>query len=52
MPVKDGIEADYEILEAENGHQAIKQLNSVHGIDAVITDIQMPKMDGVELEML
>ncbi|MDD3368685.1 MAG: response regulator [Lachnospiraceae bacterium] len=43
------LENDYEIMEAENGKQAMQILETTRGIDAVITDIQMPEMDGVEL---
>ena len=35
--------------EAENGEEALQQLESVRDIDIVITDMQMPIMDGLEL---
>ncbi|MEO7297394.1 MAG: response regulator [Verrucomicrobiota bacterium] len=39
---------DYEILLAENGLQAV-ELARNHGIDAVISDIRMAGMSGIEL---
>lgn len=36
------------ILEAENGEEALKLIKT-EVIDAVLTDIVMPKMDGLEL---
>jgi len=39
---------DYNVLVASNGIEAIKTLSS-HKIDVVITDLNMPKMDGFEL---
>lgn len=37
-----------EILEANNGEKALEILKSEH-VDAVFTDIRMPRMDGIEL---
>ncbi|MDO4557209.1 MAG: response regulator, partial [Lachnospiraceae bacterium] len=45
----ESIKADYDTLEAENGNEAMNILRNTAGIDAVITDIQMPHMDGKEL---
>ena len=42
-PVKIG-----EILEAKDGLNAIDVLSS-HNVDLLITDIRMPRMDGIEL---
>lgn len=39
---------DYEILEAADGKEAIDQL-CTHDIDLIITDIEMPNMDGLAL---
>lgn len=39
---------DYVVVEAEDGEEALKAFASV-SIDAVITDILMPKMDGYRL---
>jgi DNA-binding NarL/FixJ family response regulator len=36
------------VCEAENGFDALEMLNT-HIIDVVLTDIRMPKMDGLEL---
>lgn len=40
--------ADYDIYEAKNGKQAINII-SEHPIDIVITDIEMPVVNGIEL---
>ena len=40
--------AGHEVLEAEDGEDALRLLVG-QGIDLVITDINMPKMDGIEL---
>jgi two-component system chemotaxis response regulator CheY len=43
--------ADYEVLEAENGEQAIETINDGENrllLDVVICDIQMPKINGIE----
>ncbi|MDU6262966.1 MAG: response regulator [Anaerocolumna aminovalerica] len=37
-----------EILECKNGEEAYKILNDVK-VDVMITDVRMPKMDGIEL---
>lgn len=47
--IRSSLENDYDILEADNGKSAMKLLERTHGIDVVITDIQMPEMDGIEL---
>lgn len=40
--------AGYEVLEAEDGFEALKRIEE--GLpDLVITDIMMPKLDGLEL---
>ncbi|MEN9935555.1 MAG: hypothetical protein RLZZ387_2134 [Chloroflexota bacterium] len=38
----------YAVLEAEDGVVALEQLSS-HTCDLVITDMNMPRMDGMEL---
>lgn len=40
---------DHEVLIAEDGHRALALLRSNPSIDAVITDLLMPGMNGVEL---
>ena len=37
---------DYEVLEAENGLEALDQVKKYDNIDFIILDIMMPKMDG------
>lgn len=39
----------YELVFAQNGVEALEMLNQDSGIDMVITDINMPKMDGLTL---
>src|SRR3989338_7254719 len=41
------LEKDYELLFATNGGEAIEILKK-QAVDAVITDIKMPRMDGIE----
>ena len=43
--------ANYKVIEAENGEQAIEKINEGDNpltIDAAICDIRMPKINGVE----
>lgn len=40
--------AGYEVLEAENGEQALSAIGQT-SIDCLITDVNMPGMDGMEL---
>jgi two-component system chemotaxis response regulator CheY len=43
--------AGYDVLEAENGEQAIEAINGGENrlvLDAVICDIRMPKINGVQ----
>ncbi len=47
--IKVSLQEDYVLLEASNGEEAMALLETNNGIDAVITDIQMPKMNGIEL---
>ena len=46
-------EANYKITEAENGVDALEKLLSMkgtaHNLALIITDINMPKMDGINL---
>ena len=47
--VKDFLVAkDYDVLEAENGEQALDIMYADNKIDLVILDVMMPKMDGWE----
>ena len=38
---------DHQVLTAEHGREALAYLNG-HRVDAVITDLFMPEMDGIE----
>lgn len=39
---------NYSIIEAENGQDALSKLDNCH-VDMVITDLNMPQMNGIEL---
>jgi two-component system chemotaxis response regulator CheY len=41
-------EAGYEVISGEDGTDALPHLNGQH-IDLVITDLHMPRMNGLEL---
>jgi two-component system chemotaxis response regulator CheY len=41
-------DAGYEVIAASNGKDALTKLNGVK-ISMVITDLNMPEMDGIEL---
>ncbi|MCK4508284.1 MAG: response regulator [Desulfuromonadales bacterium] len=38
----------YELIEAENGSQALERFPD-NGIDMLVTDLNMPEMDGIDL---
>lgn len=40
--------AGYDVIEAEDGEDALKKIDG-NTIDVVITDVNMPKMDGITL---
>lgn len=42
------LEDKYEIFTAENGFEGLKILNEHPNITYVISDMKMPKMDGIE----
>lgn len=45
--IKEYAEANgYDVIEAENGIEAIDKINNNKDIDLIILDIMMPKMDG------
>lgn len=46
--IKSIFEWDYDVLEAEHGEMAVDIANN-HKVDLIISDVMMPKMDGIEL---
>ena len=47
--VKDFLNAnEFEILEAENGEEALKVFYTTKDISLIVLDVMMPKMDGYE----
>lgn len=41
-------QAGYQVMEASDGQDALSKLNGT-GVHMVITDLNMPNMDGIEL---
>lgn len=41
-------DAGYEVIEAEDGFDALRKISGVR-VDMLITDLNMPNMDGLEL---
>lgn len=39
----------YEVVEAEDGVAALEKLHADGSFDAIITDVRMPRMNGIEL---
>lgn len=47
--VHDYFRGEYNVITANNGEQAVKCLIENEDIDLVVSDVTMPKMDGLEL---
>lgn len=47
--VRDYFRGEYNVLTANNGEQAVKCLIENENIGLVVSDVTMPKMDGLEL---
>lgn len=47
--VRDYFRGEYDVVTASNGEQAIECLEGNDSIDLVVSDVTMPKMDGLEL---
>ena len=41
--------AGFDVIEAEDGDDALDKLTSAPVVDMLITDLNMPNMDGLEL---
>lgn len=48
--LEDLLEGDYQVLTASNGAEAL-QLLEQDGAELIITDLVMPKMNGIDLVM-
>jgi two-component system chemotaxis response regulator CheY len=42
-------EAGFTVIEGENGQQGLDQAKNSGGVDLVVTDLNMPVMDGIEM---
>jgi DNA-binding response OmpR family regulator len=42
-------EGGYDVIEADDGDTALKLLNEVEGIDAIVLDRMMPRLNGMEV---
>lgn len=47
--VRDYFRGEYNVITAANGQEAVKCLKEIDDIDLVVSDVAMPKMDGLEL---
>jgi len=47
--VSTTLEEEYEIITASDGEEAIRTINSGQKIDLIITDLNMPKADGIQV---
>ena len=46
--IADTFAEDFQVLEASNGEEGV-QMAQEHGPDIIVSDIMMPKMNGIEL---
>ncbi len=47
--ISEALSDEFDIIDAEDGYKALSILEKTHDIELIITDIQMPKMNGLEL---
>ena len=47
--VSTTLEDEYEVITASDGMDAIGKLNSGISVDLIITDLNMPKADGIQV---
>lgn len=47
--VRDYFRGEYNVITAANGEEALKCLDEIDNIDLVVSDVAMPKMDGLAL---
>lgn len=47
--IKESLTQDFDVFEAADGQSALDLLEKYRDIDVVITDIQMPGMNGIQL---
>lgn len=40
-------DAGYDVVEAEDGEKALAKLDTVEKVHLIISDVNMPKMDGI-----
>jgi putative two-component system response regulator len=44
--LKGILRQEYNVLEANNGEEALELLKTHDNVSAILTDLMMPKMDG------
>ncbi len=47
--IKNALVGEYNVVEAENGEDALAKLKGAGGVDFFLFDVNMPKMDGITL---
>lgn len=47
--VRDYFRGEYNVITAANGQQAVRCLEENDNVDLVVSDVKMPKMNGLEL---